>query len=66
MSKLIEGIDYEIEKKSGLMILTSSFLSKRGYCCGNKCKNCPYEPKGLRGNKILGNPDSLKDQNKST
>lgn len=66
MSKLEEGIDYVIDKKSGLMILTSLFLSKRGYCCGNKCKNCPYEPRGLKGNKILGNSDLVKDKSKST
>jgi hypothetical protein len=59
MSKLVENVDYIIDKESGLMILTSYFLSKRGYCCGNKCKNCPYYPKSVKGNKILG--DSLKD-----
>jgi hypothetical protein len=53
MSKLVENIDYVIDKKSGLMILTSYFLSKRGYCCGNNCKNCPYHPKSTKGNKIL-------------
>jgi hypothetical protein len=25
--------------------LASEFLLNRGYCCGNKCKNCPYTPK---------------------
>lgn len=23
--------------------LTSAFLLKRGFCCGNFCQNCPYE-----------------------
>tara|TARA_Y100001973_G_scaffold68215_1_gene99562 strand:- start:128 stop:319 length:192 start_codon:yes stop_codon:yes gene_type:complete len=22
--------------------LSREFLLKRGYCCGNGCKNCPY------------------------
>ena len=35
-----EGIDYYFE--NGLMILTAAFLVKRGYCCGNGCRNCPY------------------------
>ncbi|WP_240627996.1 DUF5522 domain-containing protein [Terrimonas sp.] len=25
------------------MVLTESFLLKRGYCCGNGCWHCPYE-----------------------
>jgi hypothetical protein len=39
-SKFIEGIDYYYE--SGLMVLTANFLLKRGYCCGNGCRHCPY------------------------
>lgn len=39
--KLIEGLDYYFEK--GLMVLTAHFLVKRGYCCGNECRHCPYE-----------------------
>ena len=26
----------------GLVTFTESFLLKRGYCCGNGCKHCPY------------------------
>lgn len=62
MSKLIVGEDYTIEEKSGLLVLTSFFLTKRGYCCGNKCINCPYKPEAMNGNKILGNPDLFKDR----
>jgi hypothetical protein len=25
--------------------LTAQFLLDRGYCCGNGCRNCPYEPR---------------------
>lgn len=39
----IEGIDYYFE--NGLMILTAEFLLKRGFCCGNGCRNCPYSKK---------------------
>lgn len=38
--KFIEGIDYVFE--DDLMILTANFLLKRGYCCQNGCRNCPY------------------------
>jgi len=37
----IEGIDYYFE--NGLMVLTANYLLKRGYCCGNGCRNCPYQ-----------------------
>lgn len=39
--KFVEGVDYYFE--NGLMVLTAHFLLKRGYCCGNGCRNCPYE-----------------------
>lgn len=38
--KLVEGLDYYFE--NGLMVLTAHFLLKRGYCCGNGCRHCPY------------------------
>jgi hypothetical protein len=25
--------------------LTARFLMQRGYCCGNGCRNCPYQPR---------------------
>jgi hypothetical protein len=28
--------------EAGLMMATRSFLLRRGYCCGNGCRNCPY------------------------
>lgn len=36
----IEGADYYLE--DGLMILTAIYLRKRGYCCENGCRHCPY------------------------
>ena len=35
-----EGVDFYFE--DGLMVLTGEFLRKRGYCCGNECRHCPY------------------------
>jgi hypothetical protein len=36
-----EGIDFYFNEQ-GLMVLTATFLKKRGYCCKNKCTNCPW------------------------
>jgi len=41
-----EGADYYFE--DGLMVLTDEYLRKRGYCCGNGCRHCPY-PKEEKG-----------------
>ena len=38
--KLIEYIDYTIE--GGYHVFSKWYLLKRGYCCGNDCRNCPY------------------------
>lgn len=39
--KLIEGKDYYLDEK-GLMVFTADYLLRRGYCCENACKHCPY------------------------
>lgn len=28
--------------------LSKEFLLKRGYCCNNGCKNCPYKQKKIK------------------
>ncbi|MFO0800134.1 MAG: DUF5522 domain-containing protein [Gemmataceae bacterium] len=37
---LVEGVDYTVE--AGRWVFTAAFLLRRGYCCGSKCRNCPY------------------------
>ncbi|MBW7847613.1 MAG: hypothetical protein H3C41_05965 [Bacteroidales bacterium] len=50
-SHLKEGEDYYLE--NGLRIMTKSFLTRRGYCCGNGCRHCPYFPPHFKGNRTL-------------
>ena len=38
--ELQEGVDFYLE--NGLMVLAEKYLRERGYCCGNKCRHCPY------------------------
>ena len=40
MPELEEGRDYIIDT-NGLLVLTAAYLFRRGYCCGNGCRNCP-------------------------
>ena len=36
-----EERDWEITA-DGLYMATRGFLTRRGYCCANLCRNCPY------------------------
>lgn len=42
---LVAGLDYYLE--NGLMVFSAHFLSRRGYCCDNGCRHCPYESETL-------------------
>jgi hypothetical protein len=37
---LIEGIDFYVEKS--FSVFTAWHHLKRGYCCENGCRHCPY------------------------
>jgi len=50
--KTVEGVDY-IMNPDGYRVMTEYYLVKRGYCCSNGCKNCPYAPKAVKGNRKL-------------
>jgi Family of unknown function (DUF5522) len=36
-----EGDDFYFNE-DGLMVFTEAYHLKRGYCCKNKCKHCPW------------------------
>jgi hypothetical protein len=42
MEHLVENEDYYYNEQ-GYIVLTKSFHLKKGYCCGNGCKHCPYD-----------------------
>ena len=44
--KVIENIHYYLE--NGKVIFTQQFHLDRGFCCGNKCRHCPFYPKHLK------------------
>ncbi len=47
---LVEGEDYYFD--AGLMVLTAHYLRRRGYCCANGCRHCPYD-------KVRGETDDV-------
>ena len=42
MQRLKEGEDFYWEGR--LMVFTSAYHQRRGYCCGTGCRHCPYDP----------------------
>lgn len=44
---MIEGKDFNwvVIGDKKFCVFTKEFLLNRGYCCNNKCKNCPYKKK---------------------
>ena len=41
-----------LDPRSGLFVMTAAFLAERGWCCGQGCRHCPYEP----GSEAEGRP----------
>jgi hypothetical protein len=51
---LVEGIDYHVE--DGRWVFTAFYHLKRGFCCGNGCRHCPYSEKAtIEENKEIAN-----------
>jgi hypothetical protein len=65
MENLVELVDYYYNEQ-GYIVLTESFHLKKGYCCGNGCRHCPYdhenvpEPKRseVKAGKVLQESDT--------
>ncbi|MEM1186834.1 MAG: DUF5522 domain-containing protein [Planctomycetota bacterium] len=38
--------DYYVE--NGCVVFTAAYHRRRGYCCGNLCRHCPYEGEAKR------------------
>jgi hypothetical protein len=47
----IPPFDFYIE--DGKYVFTEHFHIDRGYCCGNNCRHCAFEPKAQKGNTTI-------------
>ncbi|MCS7073974.1 MAG: DUF5522 domain-containing protein [Bacteroidia bacterium] len=54
-TKLIPGEDYYISEQ-GFFVFTEAYHLKRGYCCGNGCKHCPYGNANKKPTKKMAPP----------
>ncbi|HRI16626.1 MAG TPA: cysteine-rich CWC family protein [Verrucomicrobiota bacterium] len=34
--------DFYLDASTGQMVFTAQYHQKRGYCCGNDCRHCPW------------------------
>ena len=55
--EFIKDVHYYLEE--GRVVFTALQHIERGYCCGNNCRHCPYDPIAIKGNK------KIKKDNKS-
>jgi len=39
------GLDFYTDPATGLMVMTSLHHRRRGHCCSNGCRHCPYDTK---------------------
>lgn len=62
--KLILGEDYYME--GGLMVMTAAFHRKRGACCGNTCRHCPFIPKHQESATSIAETDELQGDVRSS
>jgi hypothetical protein len=57
-TKLIKNkLDYYLE--NGFKVFTEEYHLKRGYCCKNGCRHCPYHKKDLTLNYEMERTDPL-------
>jgi hypothetical protein len=38
---LVQGVDYYMD--GGKFVFTATYHLKRGFCCNNTCRHCPYK-----------------------
>lgn len=48
-NRKIEAEDFYIENE--LFVFTEKYHLKKGRCCGNKCRHCPYDHKNVKSKK---------------
>jgi hypothetical protein len=48
------------------IVFTPEYHMDRGYCCGNGCRHCPYEPKHEKGNLELNKQYKTKKDERSS
>jgi hypothetical protein len=53
--ELIENIDFYYSEDGTYKIFTKQYHLDRGYCCNNRCVNCPFKIKYIQKKKSDSN-----------
>lgn len=58
---VVEGVDYYIEDDK--YVFTAAYHQKRGYCCKNGCRHCPFGDSADDRTKTVGEsaPDTISE-----
>ena len=51
----------EFYTENGYTVFTELYHRKRGFCCGNKCRHCCYDPKHIKGNQNIKESKTISD-----
>ena len=44
VKEILDSKTQDFYYENGKKVMTENFHLKRGYCCGSKCRHCPYVP----------------------
>lgn len=55
--EFIRDVHYYLEGDK--VVFTEAYFLQRGYCCGNKCRHCPFTKPPVKGNKELEKPEKI-------
>ncbi|WP_173021606.1 DUF5522 domain-containing protein [Lewinella sp. W8] len=53
---MADSSDFYVDD-DGMYVMTAAFHLRRGYCCGNRCKHCPYDHVNVPGGKQQSEDD---------
>ena len=60
--EFVENVHFYYD--NGLVVLTEKFHLERGYCCGNKCRHCPYDHVNVKDKKQNDGTDNTTAERK--
>ena len=55
--EFIKDVHYYLDGDK--VVFTEAYFLQRGYCCGNKCRHCPFTKPPVKGNKELEKPEKI-------
>ena len=51
----VKLLPFDFYEENGKKVMTEQYHIRRGYCCGNGCRHCPFTPRHQKGNTTIKN-----------